>query len=92
MLDVVPRAYVALGQLDSAIAAYERALAHAGAPECPVFPRYHYRLAQLYEKKGMKTGAIAQYEKFLKVWGKADPIYKEPADARKRLARLKRTI
>jgi len=89
MLDVVPRAYVALGQLDSAIAAYERALTHAGAPECPVFPRYRYRLALLYEKKGMKEKAIEQYKKFLKVWGKADPIYKEPADARRRLARLK---
>jgi hypothetical protein len=29
----------------------------------------------------MKDTAIENYAKFLKVRGKADPIYKEPADA-----------
>jgi tetratricopeptide (TPR) repeat protein len=85
MVDIVPRAYLALGQLDSAIVAYERAVNLPGH----IFPRYHYRLAQVYERKGMKAKAIAEYEKFLKIFGKADPIYKEPADARMRLAKLK---
>jgi serine/threonine protein kinase/Tfp pilus assembly protein PilF len=85
MVDMVPRAYLALGQLDSSIATYETAVMPG-----PVFPRYHYRLAQVYERKGLKEKAIAEYEKFLKIWGKADPIYKEPADARARLAKLKR--
>jgi tetratricopeptide (TPR) repeat protein len=98
MVDIIPRAYQALGQVDSAIVAYERAVEHhlkdrslpLPARVTPVLPRYHYRLALLYEKKGMKQKAVEQYEKFLKIWGKADPIYKEPADARARLARLKR--
>ena len=90
MVDIVPRAYLALGQLDSAMATYERAVSVQAAPSRPIFPRYHYRLAQVYERKGLKAKAIEEYEKFLKIWGKADPIYKEPADAKKRLARLKR--
>jgi hypothetical protein len=43
----------------------------------------------LYEKKRMLEKGIVTYEKFLKIWRKADPVYKEPGDARKRLARLK---
>jgi eukaryotic-like serine/threonine-protein kinase len=88
--DLVPRAYVAMDSLDKAIAAYERAVFHTPGQVWPIIPRYHYRLAFLYEQKGLKDKAIAEYEKFLKIWGKADPIYKEPADARARLARLKR--
>jgi serine/threonine protein kinase/Tfp pilus assembly protein PilF len=92
MVDVVPRAYVALDQLDSAIASYEKAVSHEVSPGRPIFPRYHYRLAVQYEQKGVKEKAIEQYEMFLKIWGKADPVYKEPADARARLARLKSTM
>jgi tetratricopeptide (TPR) repeat protein len=88
--DPYPRAYVALGNLDSAVAAYKRAVSHEVDPFYPIIPRYHYRLAQVYEQAGMTQEAIAEYEKFLKIWGKANPIYKEPADARARLARLKR--
>jgi tetratricopeptide (TPR) repeat protein len=90
MVDVLPRAYLAVGNIDSAIAAYERAVDPKIDPICPSFPRYHYRLALLYERKGLKAKAISEYEKFLTIWGKADPIYKEPADARAKLAKLKR--
>ncbi len=88
--DPYPRAYVALGNLDSAIAAYERAVSHEVEPFFPIIPRYHYRLALVYEQAGMKEKAVTEHEKFLKIWGKADPIYKEPADARARLVKLKR--
>ncbi len=88
--DPYPRAYLALGTLDSAIAAYERAVSHEVEPFFPIIPRYHYRLALVYEQAGMKQKAIAEYEKFLKIWGKADAIYREPADARAKLAGLKR--
>ena len=74
--------------LDSAIIAYEWAVDKKIDYLCPIFPRYYYRLAKLYEQKGMKEKAIEQYTKFLKIWGKADPIYKEPADARGRLKHL----
>jgi tetratricopeptide (TPR) repeat protein len=92
MRDLFPRAYLKQGQLDSAIAAYERAISYKDSLDSPVFPRYHYRLAQVYEMKGLKTKAVAEYEKFLKIWGNADPTYKEPAVARARLATLKGQI
>jgi eukaryotic-like serine/threonine-protein kinase len=90
MVDLLPRSYAAAGNIDSAIASYERAVDPKIDPICPIFPRYHYRLAQVYEQAGMKEKAIAEYEKFLKIWRKADPIYKELAGARMRLAKLKR--
>ncbi|MBP1732452.1 MAG: serine/threonine protein kinase, partial [Deltaproteobacteria bacterium] len=90
--DILPRAYLARGLVDSAIAAYEVALKKPPHLLGPIIPRYYYRVARLYEQKGMKEKAIENYTQFLKVWGKADPVYKEPADARKRLARLKSTI
>jgi tetratricopeptide (TPR) repeat protein len=76
--------------IDSAIASYERAIKKPVHWLGPIIPRYYYRLARLYEQKGMKDRAIENYTTFLRVWGKADPVYKEPADARARLAKLKR--
>jgi tetratricopeptide (TPR) repeat protein len=88
--DILPRAYIQRGMIDSAISSYELALKKPPHFLGPIIPRYYYRLARLYEQKGMKEKAIDNYTTFLKVWGKADPIYKEPTDARARLARLKR--
>jgi tetratricopeptide (TPR) repeat protein len=88
--DILPRAYVERGMIDSAIASYERAIKKPVHWLGPIIPRYYYRLARLYEQKGMKDRAIENYTTFLRVWGKADPVYKEPADARARLAKLKR--
>ncbi|MBP1732456.1 MAG: serine/threonine protein kinase with repeat [Deltaproteobacteria bacterium] len=90
--DILPRAYIRLGLIDSAIASYELSLKKPPHALGPIIPRYYYRVARLYEQKGMKEKAIENYAQFLKVWGKADPVYKEPADARARLAKLKRTI
>jgi serine/threonine protein kinase/tetratricopeptide (TPR) repeat protein len=88
--DIVPQAYLERGMPDSAIAAYEMAVDKKADFVCPIIPRYYYRLAQLYEQKGTREKAIDNYSKFLKVWGKSDPIFREPADARARLARLRR--
>ena len=88
--DIVPQAYVQRGMIDSAIIAYEWAVDKKIDYLCPIFPRYYYRLAGLCEQEGMKGKAIEHYTTFLRIWGKADPIYKEPADARVRLARLRR--
>ncbi len=88
--DILPRAYVERGMIDSAITSYELALKKPPHLLGPIIPRYYYRVAQLYEQKGMRDKAIENYTQFLKVWGKADPVYTEPADARARLARLKR--
>ncbi len=88
--DFLPQTYIQRGMPDSAIVAYEWAVDRKIDYLCPILPLYYYRLARLYEQQGKKEKAIEHYTKFLKFWGKADPIFKEPADARARLARFKR--
>jgi len=53
-----------------------------------VHPRYHYRLAGLYEEKGLWKKAAGQYRVFLHHWKEADRDLPELADAEERLAKL----
>ncbi len=89
--DVLARAYQKKGDIDQAIAEYEKLIAFD--PESKdrylIHPLYHYRLAKLYQEKGLQTKAIKQYEKFLDLWKDADPGLLEVEDARNRLAGLK---
>ncbi len=89
--DVLARAYLGKGEMDKAIAEYERLVTFDPDAECRclIHPLYHYRLAKLYEKKGWKGKAIEHYEKFLEFWKDADKVYPEPEDARRRLVALK---
>lgn len=90
IIDVLARAYQQQGDLDKAIAEYEK-LTDPDASKrnlLLVHPLYHYRLGKLYEQKGDKDKAIARYQKFLQIWRDADKQLPEPGDARKRLARL----
>lgn len=89
--DLTARAYIAKKETDKAIVEYERLITFdpTSKDRRLIHPKYHYRLAKLYEEKGLKVKAIEQYEKFLDIWRDADEDLPEPHDARKCLARLK---
>jgi tetratricopeptide (TPR) repeat protein len=89
--DVLARAYLNNAEIDKAIAEYEGLITFGPTRQdrCLIHPKYHYRLAKLYEQKGWIGKAIDQFEKFLSLWKEADPGIAEVEDAKKRLAGLK---
>ena len=89
--DVLARAYWKNGDLDKAIAEYERltTIDPKNRLRMLIHPLYHYRFGRVLEEKGDKNRARLEYEKFLKYWADADPRFVELKDARKRLAGLK---
>jgi tetratricopeptide (TPR) repeat protein len=70
--DCLANAYLELGQMDEALAEYERIL-HIN----PNYPLAHYHLAQVYEGKGEPHKAHAAYQQFLQIWKNADPDLRE---------------
>jgi serine/threonine protein kinase/Tfp pilus assembly protein PilF len=89
--DVLARAYEQNGEIDKAIAEYERLTKFnpKSQERFLIHPKYYYRLARLYEQKGLKAKAVANYQRFLDLWKNADPGLPEVEDAKKRLAGLK---
>ncbi len=92
--DVLARAYWKNGELDKAIAEYERltTIDPKNQIRYLIHPLYHYRLGRVYEEKGEKEKAAGEYQKFLEYWKDADPTHPELADAQKRLDNLKPQI
>ncbi len=88
--DIPARAYLQEGNIDKAIAEYLKLLTYDpyGKSRYLPNPRYRYRLALLYEKKGMKEKAAEQLNKFLVMWKDADNNLPELIDAKKKLRRL----
>ncbi len=89
--DVAARAYLKTGEIDQAVLEYEKLidLDPNKRGRILIRPLWRYRLAKLYEEKGINSKAIEQYGKFLDIWKDADDELPEPHDARKRLAKLK---
>jgi serine/threonine protein kinase/Tfp pilus assembly protein PilF len=85
--DVLARAYWKRGDLDKAIAEYEKLTTTDLKSQVRylIHPLYHYRLGRVYQEKGEKTKAANEYRKFLEYWKDADAMHPELADARKRL-------
>ena len=79
--DCLANAYLELGRFDEAIAEYERILRLN-----PNYPLVHYRLAQVYERKGLRDQGRAEYERFLQTWRDADADIPEVVRARKFLS------
>jgi tetratricopeptide (TPR) repeat protein len=89
--DTLARACAQNGEPEKAIAEYERLTTYNPKSESRflIHPRYHYRLARLYEQRGLKEKAAARYQKFLELWKDADSGQPEVEDAKRRLAGLK---
>jgi tetratricopeptide (TPR) repeat protein len=88
--DVLARAYWKKGDLDKAVAEYEKltTIDPKNRLRMLIHPLYHYRFGRVLEEKGEKGRARLEYEKFLKYWAEADPRFVELKDARARLAAL----
>ncbi|NOQ97591.1 MAG: tetratricopeptide repeat protein, partial [Calditrichae bacterium] len=89
--DFLAQAYIKKGMTGPAIKEYEYLL------ETDPFkrehriinPRYHYKLAKLYQETGETEKAIEQYSRFLEIWQKADQKLPEYIDSKRQLAVLK---
>jgi tetratricopeptide (TPR) repeat protein len=88
--DTLARAYLEKGDIDEAIAFYEKQIKFdpQGKERRLIHPKYYYLVGKLYEEKGEKSTAIARYGRFLDLWKDADPDLPELDDVRKRLVGL----
>jgi serine/threonine protein kinase/Flp pilus assembly protein TadD len=88
--DLPARIYYQNGNLDKAIAVYKNILDINRIREDLrfIYPKYHYRLAKLYEETGLTGEALKEYKKFLEIWKNADKNLPEYKDAQVRLVSL----
>jgi serine/threonine protein kinase/predicted negative regulator of RcsB-dependent stress response len=80
------------GQFDKALthlALLQETLNNAGGWRGLYYPKSFFLMGKIYEKKGDKKLAIANYEKFLNLWKDADKDLLELIDAKARMTKLK---
>jgi tetratricopeptide (TPR) repeat protein/tRNA A-37 threonylcarbamoyl transferase component Bud32/TolB-like protein len=82
-----------MGNTDSAIVAYERALTTPDVDkllqEYDRLPLVYRRLGELYEQRGDRDNAVRYYNDFIELWKDADPVLQpQVEDVRQRIARL----
>jgi len=87
--DFLGRALEKKGEIDKAIAEYERLLDPKKTGNILVHPFSRFRLARLYEKTGQRAKAIEQYEKLVAIWATADQGLLQVDEARARLRALR---
>ena len=90
--DVLARAYLRKGEIERAIREYENLVTidPKKGEWLLINPKYHYRLALLYEKKGRYKQAITEYDKYIDILKESDIHLAEVNAARKRLTALKK--
>ncbi len=90
ILDTPARAYLKKGQLDKAVAEYERLISPdpVARDHELIHPMSRFRLAKLYEKKGESEKALKQYKKLALIWKDADPDFAAAQEVKNRLAAL----
>ena len=92
--DILARAYHKNGELDKAIAEYEKLTSVNPVNRMRYFihPLYHYRLAKLYEEKGQKNEAINKYGKFIRIYKDTDKMSRRVIETKEVLNRLKDSL
>jgi DNA-binding winged helix-turn-helix (wHTH) protein/tetratricopeptide (TPR) repeat protein/TolB-like protein len=80
LADCLAEACFELGRWDEARLEYERL-----ARVSPWIARYHYRLAQLADRRGDEATAVVEYQRFVDLWRNADADLPEVIAARARL-------
>lgn len=92
-LFIAPLAQAAfeVGDLEKAQQEYEKliSLTTGRIYNGDIFVKSHYKLGQIFQKKGLNDKATEYFEKFIGLWNQADTIFPEIDDARKQLNSLK---
>ncbi len=86
-------AYDRAGQVDSALAEYERLVSQTSYNrhfrDSGVLASSYKRLGELYEERGEREKAIEYYNSFVKLWSDADEeLQEQVSEIRNRIARL----
>jgi serine/threonine protein kinase/tetratricopeptide (TPR) repeat protein len=76
-------------QTDKALETVNKLLAFKELPSAGEYARTLFLLGKIYEKKGEKSLAMENYEKFLTIWKDADKDLPDYVDVKSRLAKLK---